>query len=100
MYRGTTPTHTFTLPFDTSLVKTIRIIYSQQGVVVLSKTEADVGMSGSLVQVSLTQEETLSFRCKREVLIQLKILTTTGEALVSDIIKVSVSRCLCEEVLT
>ena len=100
MRRGTTPTHTFTLPFDPSMIEKLRIVYVQMGQVVLTKTEADAEIKENTVSVHLTEAETLSFQCKQNVDIQLKVSTGSGDVLVSDIITVSVSRCLCEEELT
>lgn len=99
MNRGTTPTHTFTLPFDASILSQVRIIYAQMGRVVLVKTGEDVILSGNTVKTKLTQEETLSFNCAHPVEIQVRVLTLAGDAQNSDIIKVPVSRCLDNEVI-
>ena len=37
MIQGTTPTHTFTIPFDVSLIKELKVVYAQQGEIVLEK---------------------------------------------------------------
>lgn len=100
MIRGTTPTHTFTLPFDVSSIQTVKIIYSQDDVAVCEKLTADCVLNGETIQTTLTQEETLRFNCKQPVEIQLRILTTAGEALASVVEKVGVSKCLDDEVLT
>ena len=97
MIRGTTPTHTFALPFDTSAVKSAKVIYVQSDAVVLEKTSCT--MDGNTLSVRLTQEETLKFDCKKNVEIQLRILTEANDALTSDIITIDVARCLDEEVL-
>ena len=99
MHRGTTPTHTFTLPFDTSIVSQARIVYSQLCCVVLVKTGEDLVMEGNTIRVRLTQEETLAFNCSHPVEIQLRILTMAGDVQNSDIVKVSVKRCLENEVM-
>lgn len=99
MIRGTTPRHTFALPFDTDLVATARVIYSQNGEVILTKTDTDLTMSGNTIVLDLTQEDTLSFRCGRAVEVQVRVLTLDGEALASDIVKVSIGRCLENEVI-
>ena len=100
MRRGTTPTHTFTLPFDPSMIEKLRIVYVQMGQVVLTKTEEDIKITGNDVSVRLAESDTLKLKCKQNVDIQLKVLTKGGDVLVSDIYTVSVSRCLCEEELT
>ena len=100
MKRGTTPIHTFTLPFDTDLVKTARVIYSQNNKVILTKTGNELEFEGNLIRTKLTQEDTLSFDCKKMVEVQLRVLTKVDEALASEIEIVSVDRCLENEVLT
>ena len=97
MIRGTTPTHTFVLPFETTTVKSAKVVYAQSDVAIVEKTSCD--MDGNTLSVKLTQEETLKFDCKKNVEIQLRILTEGDDALTSDIIVVDVMRCLDDEVL-
>lgn len=99
MKRGTTPTHTFTLPFEVDLVKKVRVLYSQDDNLKVTKTEDDVVMKGNTIQVKLTQEDTFKLLCSRFVEIQVRVLTTTGEAMSSDIIRVALDRCLEEAIL-
>lgn len=99
MIRGTTPVHTFTLPFDTSGIKTIRITYSQRGSIRLTKENPVVELSGSKAIVKLTQEDTLSFNADLPVDIQIRILSSSGEALASNIFSVPCRRVLDSEVL-
>lgn len=99
MIRGTTPTHIFNLPFDTSSLKEVRITYEQDGAKVLEKTEADCTLEGSAITVQLTQEETLAFNENKNVSYQLKLLTTDNEVLATRIKQIRVDRVLCEEVL-
>ena len=100
MIRGTTPTHVFTLPFDTSLVKTLQIIYKQKSDVMLTKGNEDCMLEGDTVTVKLTQADTLSFDYSKPVEIQVRVLTIDAEALVSNIVRVRVEQCLNDEVLT
>lgn len=97
MIKGTTPTHTFTIPFDVSGIEKVKIIYAQDDVVVCEKT--DCVLKGTTIQTTLTQEDTLKFDHKKAVQIQLRILTAGGQALASVIEKVGVSKCLDNEVL-
>lgn len=99
MIRGTTPTHTFTLPFDVSLVKEIRILYAQQEKVLFTKETADCAMEGNTVTVALTQEDTFKFDCKNHVQIQLRVLTTDGQVMSTPIKHVDVGTCLDSEVI-
>lgn len=99
MIKGTTPTHTFNIPFDTSLVKVCRIIYAQNDEVLFIKTNEDCTLEGSVIKTRLTQEDTFMFDHNKPVQIQLRILTKNGESLSSVINKVGVSNCLGNEVL-
>lgn len=99
MRRGSTPTHTFKIPFDTSLLAQARIVYAQLCNVVLVKTGEDLVMEGNTIKTRLTQEETLAFNCSHPVEIQLRVLTQAGDVQNSDIVKVSVKRCLESEVM-
>lgn len=99
MYKGTTPTHIFKLPFDSSMVKECKITYAQDDVIVLEKFTEDCTLEGEYITTTLTQEETFLFNHKRTVQIQLRVLTTAGDALASDISSVSVRQCLDEEIL-
>ena len=99
MIRGTTPTHTFALPFDSSVISALRIIYAQGGEVIVTKTLEDVTVDGNDVSVKLTQEDTLSFDSEKAVEIQIRILTPSNDAIASNTIVVSALRCLENEVL-
>ena len=99
MRRGTTPTHTFVLPFDVSTISKLHVLYAQDEQVKIRKTETDVTLDGNKVVLTLTQEDTLLLECKKTVEIQIRVLTAGGDALNSDIIRVPVERCLEDEVL-
>lgn len=99
MRRGTTPLHTFVLPFNTDTLAAVRIVYAQDGEPVLVKTADDCDMSGDKIEVRLTQKETLSFIEDKFAEMQLHVLTLGGEALTSNIVKDYVCRCLDDEVL-
>ena len=99
MFRATTPTHIFALPFDTSLLQEIRITYQQSGQTVLQKTEAECTLTGNEIKVTLTQQETLLFSPVERVSIQLRVLTTTGRVMASEIKKVFARAGLDEEVM-
>lgn len=99
MIRGTTPTYTLTMPLDTSLVKTARVIFSQRDTTKVIKTDGQITMEGSELKMKLTQEETLAFHCDAPVDIQLRVLTNDGAALASGIYKDYVEPCLDNEVM-
>ncbi len=95
MRQGTTPTHTFSIPVEAALVDSIYICYSQRGCGMLEKTKPQVTLAddedgGHYASVSLTQEETLSFKAGIECLIQVRFTTVSGEAFASQIISESV----------
>lgn len=61
MIIGSTPTHTFTLPFDTSLINDLVITYKQNDEIVLQKQMSDCIISENKLTTNLTQDETLKF---------------------------------------
>jgi hypothetical protein len=99
MIRGTTPTHTFNIPFDTSLVDEVKITYAQEDEIILTKGTTDCTLENNAIKVTLSQEDTFKFDHAKAVQIQIRILTVGGEALASVIEKVGVSKCLDNEVL-
>lgn len=86
MTPGTTPTHYFYLPQGIE-AKDLRITYEQGGKIVLQKKMKDCTKEGDRVAVKLSQADTLRFDSNAVVRIQLKLLTTGGDALVSNLIK-------------
>lgn len=96
---GTTPTHEFELPFDTSTIKTVRVIYCQNNKNILTKTAEGCKLEGNKVTVKLTQEESFMFNHKYEVCIQVRVLLNTDEALKSEEIHIKPTRCLEDEVI-
>lgn len=99
MRRGTTPTHTFVLPFNVESVQAVQIIYRQGGVNVLILDGNDCVLSGNTVSVRLSQEDTFAFADSEDIEIQLRVLTADGEAAASDIMRVRCDRILTEDVL-
>ena len=97
--QGTTPTHSFQLPFDTSRIKTARFVYSQEGEVSIVKTGEDVAISPEGVSTTLTQEDTYSLTPGLKVKLLLRILTTDGEAKASDPVWFLCRGCECKEVM-
>lgn len=85
MVPGTTPLHIFTLPFNTDLIHSVRITYKQDKKIVLTKETTDILMNNNQMAVRLSQKETLLFANLVMVRVQLHVLTTGGDALVSNI---------------
>lgn len=96
---GTTPTHTFVLPFEASDFKKIQIVYSQNDQIILEKTVDDCKLNGNVVSVKLTQEETFKFDKQYSVKIQMRVVTPEGDVLSSDVLSVCCDECLSSEVL-
>lgn len=99
MRLGTTPKHTFTFPFETSLIKELKITYAQNKKTVLEKYLDDCEVEETSVSVYLTQEETFLFSENVNVEVQARVLTTAGDVLASNIRIVTAERCLDREVL-
>ena len=99
MFKGTTPTHTFEVDMDTSLIKEVKITYSQNDKEVLTKRTEDCTVTEGAISTSLTQEETFLFESGKFVSIQVRILTLAGDALITEPMMMSVAKCLDDEVL-
>lgn len=104
MRQGTTPLHTFVLPFPVPEGSLVRIVYAQRpgGVkkVKFVKTKDDVKVDGQAVSTRLTQEDTFSVEDQYPVLAQVRVLTPEGEALGSKVVFISSEECLEDYVMT
>lgn len=99
MRRLTTPTHTFKLPFLTSGIDKIKITYAQGNTPIVEKTKEDCQLEDYKISVTLTQEDTKKFDSNNDVQIQLRIKTTSGDVLASQIINEYCAAVLDDEVL-
>lgn len=97
--RGTTPTHTFTLPISAEGFKNLSIVYAQNDKVIVRKEKKDCNIEGTEIVTRLTQKETLRFDDKEKVEIQIRCLTYDDDALKTEIKTISATRCLDDEVL-
>lgn len=100
MIKGTTPTHVFTIPFDTSSINKVRVIYAQNEEILFVKETEDCVVKDNTIEVTLTQTNTLLFDHKKPAEIQLRILTKAGDALASVVERVGVGKLLENEVFT
>lgn len=96
---GTTPTHTFTLPIDTNILSKVRVNYSQNGKIIINKTEADCGLQGNNVTVKLSQDDTFKISENSLVEIQIRVKTLGGDVIKSIPERVMPGICLDDEVL-
>ena len=100
--RGTTPPFDFTLPFDTALLSECRISFAQYSasktkVIVVQKNIEDLVLNGTTVSLELTQQETLKFRDKADIELELKVKVDTK--VFKDRYWLECEGCVCEEVL-
>ena len=108
MIRATTPLQEFTFESNPADFARILITYKQDEVIIMEKTQADlsfssfIGEDGIIVYVAafrMTQEEANMF-APEPVRVQVRVLTSDGEALASDIATMRVTDVLDDEVLT
>ena len=100
MIRATTPTHKFVFSVNISeFLKKILITYSQNGNIVLEKTESDLEIVGNSCSFTLSQEETLLFSSKSTVQVQVRAISQNNKALASQKYFISVEDVLNEVIL-
>lgn len=98
MYRGTTPTYKFALPFEASEIELLNIAMAQNDEVKISKSKTDCTLSGNSVTVTLTEAETLALEVGT-LSMQLRIGIGTTR-LASNIVTVPVEDILQEGALS
>ena len=99
MIQGTTPTHTFKMPLDISNISKLRVSYAQNGQVVITKELSDFTVESDTITTKLTQEDTLKFRGGVDVQIQIRVLTSGGDSIASNVMRVSCGTILDRTVL-
>lgn len=101
MYRGTTPTYTFTLPecVDMTQATDVFVTFSRTDMsLIFTKTGEDLGVTEHSVSVYLTQEETLSFP-NAKVAVQLNWLLPGRKRACSNILFITAKQNLINEVI-
>lgn len=97
--RGTTPTHSFTFPFNYNEIENITITYKQDDLIV-KKGMDEISYSTEKISTTLSQEESMMFTVSNKpVEIQVKVKNKSGVVSVSNVILVSVGKLLDEEVM-
>lgn len=97
MFRGTTPTFTFKLPFQASTLTAAVVSFRQLGGVSIDRSLADCTVSGDTLSVSLTEAETLSLRAMTLYPLEIQLRVGVGEArMASQIWSIPVERTLKE----
>lgn len=100
MFRGTTPTLNFTLPFETDTISKLCLAFAQNGKVVFEKSKEDFTLDGKNLTVKLTERETLQFDAK-EPWVEMQFKFVVGEdVLASKIYKLELWRVLSEGILS
>ena len=99
MIVGTTPTHIFNVPLLASEIAEVRVLYSQNDTLIVTKTTTDCTIQDKLISVTLTQEDTFLIDANKPVEIQIRVLTPSGDALNSIPKRVGVTKCLENEVI-
>ena len=83
--QGTTPTHTFNLPFDSENIKRARFVYSQAGVVKIIKdsTDTDTAVTLDEGKASTTLAQADTFNLDPDVVVELvlRLLTANDTAM-------------------
>lgn len=95
MFRGTTPTNIFRTDVDLTNASVLFITYKQNGKVVLEKTIDDVSIHGEMVEVRLSQRETLLFS-EGIVTIQIRAKFQDGSVIASSLIRTNAREILKE----
>ena len=92
LQRGTTPVHSFTLPDELKDVDfaALYITYKQDGKTVIEKDRSSISIEDGVASVRLTQEETLLFSDRWKCHIQVRLRTSAGDALVSNVANIPV----------
>ena len=99
MIRYTTPTITFSLPFEASYLTAACISLLQGGSTAVDKTLADCETSEKTLSITLSQEETAGFAAGTPVKVQLRCVGNDGKAYASRQFRLNVDDVLKEGVL-
>ena len=92
--RGTTPTVTFNLPFNVSTIKNLEVYFGQNDECLVTKGYDDCVLSGTTLQVMLTQSDTLQFNDDEKLQIQVRFVFTDDTVDATEIMKGKVGKIL------
>lgn len=105
MFRGTTPTYTFSMPdgVDLTLASRVYVTFCKlDGALIIEKSDEDLEITDRTVEVFLTQEETLSFP-NGLIQVQLNWLYEEGSRIkraCSQIMQIKAEKNLIDEVIS
>lgn len=97
--RGTTPTHKFEVDVDLTQAEVIYITYKQGSKVIIEKDISSITVTDDMLEVELSQEDTLAFKQTKDVEIQIRARFLDGHAIKSNIMVTDVSKVLKEGVI-
>lgn len=92
--RGTTPTHFFRTDISLVGVAALSLVYAQNDIILVKKTLDDVTITDTLLSVRLSQSDTLAFKDKTPVSMQIRARFPDGTAVGCDIIFDDVKKIL------
>lgn len=98
MYRASTPTHYFRLPYEPEEIEEIWLNYEQNGRKILKKTMADLTYADDIWSIRLTQEETNLFS-DALAMAQIRVLLNNGDSFPSEKFRLAVHDVLDDEVM-
>ena len=94
MIRGTTPLLGFRLPVHTENIDEVLITFAQRNKELFTVDNAACDFDEDMVNVLLSQEQTLALGSNAYVDVQFRIVDTRGHRLASDILHIPVGRLL------
>lgn len=92
--RGTTPTITFNLPFDTSIIHNCEVYFAQNDELLVTKGIEDCTLSGNTLVVPLTQSDTLAFDDEEKLQMQLRFVLNDGTVNATPVMKGKIGKIL------
>ena len=98
--QGTTPTIVFNLPFDVSTIENLEIYFGQNSERLFTKGYNDCSMSGTLLQVTLKQRDTLMLDFEEKLEVQARFRFTDDTVEATNIGKVKVGELLSTAVIS
>ena len=98
MRRGTTPTLTFTTPYEAAIVQSGYLTFKQRGTIVLDLplSDSSITVADNAISVTLTQEQTLAMTTAAPCEAQIRAILTSGAAVASNIVDIPVCAILKE----
>lgn len=99
IFRGTTPTVGYRLPFPASELAEASIAIAQNKTVVIEKLLNDCECVDDRISAVLTQDETLKLDANQLVEIQLRVRLLTGVALATEPVSMPAGRILKDGVI-